>query len=71
MAGGPLGEVYWPDYVSYNGGSPRVVAPFPLTAEVEDGADRFWRLGPVVSAMYRWAHGVLACECRHVTRSSP
>ena len=60
VAGGPLGRVFGANFnVS------------TLTTEVEDGADRFWRLGPVVSAMYRWAHGVLACECRHVTRSSP
>ncbi|KAG2431201.1 hypothetical protein HXX76_009729 [Chlamydomonas incerta] len=55
VAGGPLGHIYWPDGVNntYAYGVERAVQPFPLTTEVEDGAERFWRLGPVVTALYR------------------
>ena len=58
VAGGPLGELNWAPDVTDPMLLPTLVEPFPVTTEVEDGADRFWRLGPVVSAMYRWARDV-------------
>ncbi|KAG2431199.1 hypothetical protein HXX76_009727 [Chlamydomonas incerta] len=53
VTGGPLGEVFWPGLQVTTLRTNRVVQPFPLTTEVEDGAERFWQLGPVVTALYR------------------
>ncbi|KAG2431197.1 hypothetical protein HXX76_009725 [Chlamydomonas incerta] len=60
VAGGPLGEMFWPGlqatvvpWQADESATPIVTKPFPMTMEVEDGAERFWQLGPVVTALYR------------------
>ncbi|KAG2447975.1 hypothetical protein HYH02_007004 [Chlamydomonas schloesseri] len=52
VAGGLMEQVFWPNGSLYSARN-EAVEPFPVAMEAEDGAERFWRLGPVVTALYR------------------